>query len=312
MHRDHIRTWVAQHRHLVTMSSTPEGWYAINYTPRVTWRDLWSPEMELMRGVTVDRHFRIISAPFRKIYTYGVESRAPTVSDDAVCDVHRKWDGVPMAVSQHRGRFIITHMGHTQDQWTERFGQVIDQDRWHAVLSQWPNHTVWFEWVTDASITRDPPGIYCVARRENTWSSQHDQSADVLQAIADELGIQHTPRWSETFGELKHRANQDRTEGYVFRTADTTWAKLKTSWYLTQTFLHRWGASGLAQRLNNDNILATIDPQFKPLVLWIRARWSQYCAMTPDERIQWIAEEWDLNNFGHDVRCGSFRFFWWD
>ena len=192
------------------------------------------------------------------------------------------------------------------------FRDHIDTSRWQSVLSQWPDHTTWFEWVTHHSVTQDQPGIYCVARRANQWSSQHDQTGSTLDAIADELGIQHTPRWSEPFHSLKSRANRDQHEGFVFRTDHTTWCKLKTSWYLTQTFLHRWGTMKLSERLRSADIRATIDPQFRPLWRWISERWSDYVAMTPDQRIEWIAREWDMDSFGHDVRCGSFRFFWWD
>jgi len=82
MNKNELKKFVEDNPKLVSMRSAGDGIFVLKYKKTVFFDNLWNDYLEECRGTIVDAEFNIVSRPFTKIYNYGIESKAPVLSDD--------------------------------------------------------------------------------------------------------------------------------------------------------------------------------------------------------------------------------------
>ena len=113
MNKDELKEFVLANPKLVNMRSAGEGIYVLKYSKRVFYDNLWNDYLEECRGTIVDADFNVVSRPFTKIYNYGVEDKAPVLSDDTPVTAYRKVNGFMVAMTWYKDDILISTTGST-------------------------------------------------------------------------------------------------------------------------------------------------------------------------------------------------------
>ena len=234
----------------------------IKYKKEVFFKNLWTPFLEECRGLVVDKDFNIIQRPFQKIYNYGIEEFAPTIADDEIVTAVRKVNGFMVAVSEHKGRMIVSTTGSLDSDF------VTIAEKWVNTLhfpEGWlQDFTFLFECVdeSDPHIIDEEPGMYLLGVRDK-------QNGSLFQRGAFSMAMRghYTPAlYTCKFHEVKSSVKTTQHEGYVVYTSDGQATKIKSPHYLTKKFL---------MRKNMDKILSlkredVQDEEFWPLIRHIQ------------------------------------------
>ena len=95
-----LQSFVMNNPKLVTMKPCGgyPGLFILKYTRKVFYDSLWTDQLENCRGTIVNSNFDVVSRPFQKIYNYGIEDRAPVLSDDTRVVAFRKVNGFLTAI----------------------------------------------------------------------------------------------------------------------------------------------------------------------------------------------------------------------
>ena len=96
-----ITELLERNKHLITIKLRDfhgEQLKVVKYKRKVFYNNLWTPELELCRGLVLDTNDNIVALPFTKIYNYGVEANAPTFGRNhftAAVELHVNGNKVP-------------------------------------------------------------------------------------------------------------------------------------------------------------------------------------------------------------------------
>ncbi len=83
---------------LLKETSNPDL-FVLKYKREVFHKNRWNDFLEECRGTIIDRDFNVVALPFRKIYNFGVEERAPKISDNETIHWFRKVNGFMVAMT---------------------------------------------------------------------------------------------------------------------------------------------------------------------------------------------------------------------
>jgi len=295
MNKNELKKFVEDNPKLVSMRSAGDGIFVLKYKKTVFFDNLWNDYLEECRGTIVDAEFNIVSRPFTKIYNYGIESKAPVLSDDTQVTAYRKVNGFMVAVTMHEGKLLVSTTGSTENDYVEYAKEMMATHMplvdWEMVLgnSECRDLTFMFECVhpSDPHIIVEKPGMYILGYREKTWDSKVGYDYLTLAEMSSLLKCHLPISIVATMAELKVLAKECKHEGFVFYTEDGRSAKIKSPYYLTSKWVARNPRTDKLVNMQAD-IKKNLDEEYYPLVDAIRANIVEYTAMDEQARLAWV------------------------
>ena len=295
MFKDELKDYVANNSKLVNMRPAGEGIYVLKYKKTVFFDDLWNDYLEECRGTIVDADFNLITYPFTKIYNYGVEAKAPVLSDDTKVTAFRKVNGFMVAATWHNGDVLVSTTGSTDSPYVAMAKEMMLK---HMSWTDWQlafanddmrGMTFMFECVhpNDPHIIPEEAGMYILGYRENEWGSKIGHDPHMLIELSHMFNCFRPDSVTTNMARLKEMAKECRHEGYVFYTDDGVSAKIKSPWYLTSKWVARNPRTDKLVDMKND-IKKNLDEEYYPLVDAIRANIDEYTAMDEQARLAWV------------------------
>ena len=285
--KEELRKFVQENPKLVAMRPAGEGLYVLKYKKSVFYDNLWNDYLEECRGTIVDEDFNIVSYPFTKVYNYGVEAKAPVLSDDTVVDAYRKVNGFMVAVTWHGDDILVSTTGSTDSDFVAMAKEMIRPNlaRFRGVCEKHSTYTFMFECVhrNDPHIIPETEGMYYLGHRAKYWGSPVGVSKD----MASMFGCYGAEHMRVSMGELKKLVKGVRHEGFVFYTDDGVSSKIKSPWYLTSKWVARNPRTDKLVNMQND-IKKNLDEEYYPLVDAIRANIDEYTALDEQARLAWV------------------------
>lgn len=276
------------------------------YSKQVFWDKLWSQDPLLLkaRGLVLDLAGNVVAHPFDKVFNYGEEGAALEVPDDEEVLAVEKLNGFLGVVSPHphAKRLLPTTTGSFDSPFVGYINTYLPGPVAGRVLQYFHRNgplTLMFEVLhpEDPHIIEYAPemhGLWLIGARRLDWDAKVLPEEE-LDTLAAELGFRRPAVERMTFGEVKARTVESRTEGFMVRTADTQdyLCKLKTPYYLTTKFLGRLG-DGKAKFLfkNPQEFKRSVDEEFFPIVDWLAATYTvtEFLAMSEADRLTALRE----------------------
>ena len=280
---------------LVNMKEAGEGIYVLKYKKRVFYDNLWNEYIAECRGSIVDKDFNLVSYPFTKIYNYGIEKEAPVLADDTKVTAFRKVNGFMAAITWYNGDILVSTTGSTANDYVDYAKEMMLSHQswadWQLAFncSDMDGMTFMFECVhpNDPHIVPEKAGMYILGYRENTWRSKVEHNVSVLHDLRDAFNCYMPEYHKVTMAELKVMVKECRHEGFVFYTADSVSAKIKSPYYLTSKWVARNPRTDKLVDMNKD-IKQNLDEEYYPLVDAIRANIVEYTALDEQARLAWV------------------------
>ena len=290
MNNTELKSFVNNNSNLVSMKETSyPGVYVLKYKRKVFYDNLWNDFLEECRGTLVDADFNLISYPFTKVYNYGVEEKAPVLSDDTYVDAYRKVNGFMVAVTWYNGDILVSTTGSTDSDFVSMARELIEPniELYRKTCQLYDRYTFMFECChrNDPHIIPEQEGMYLLGLRSKVFGSPISVSPELNKSFGC-FDVEHVRC---TIATLKLLARHVRHEGFVFYTEDGISAKIKSPYYLTSKWVARNPRTDKLTNLNKD-IKHNLDEEYYPLVDAIRANVEEYTAMTEQQRLSWCRQ----------------------
>jgi hypothetical protein len=296
MNKDELKEFVLANPRLVNMRPAGDGIYVLKYRKAVFFDNLWNDFLEECRGTIVDEAFNVVSRPFTKIYNYGVEAKAPVLSDDTKVTAYRKANGFMVAMTWYKNDILVSTTGSTASDYVDYAKEMMLT---HACWADWQmavlgaqGHTLMFECVhkNDPHIVVEKPGMYFLGWRENAWNSRvHGFSSELVWKIfaEDTVKCHAVESYHMTVGELVAESKKVRHEGFVFYTQDGVSAKIKSPYYLTAKWVAR---NPRTDKLMTREFKEQIDEEYYGLLSHIRENIEPYTLLSEQDRLHFVRE----------------------
>jgi len=298
MRKEDLKKFVEDNPKLVSMRSAGDGIFVLKYKKTVFFDNLWNDYLEECRGTIVDKDFNIVSRPFTKIYNYGIEAKAPVLSDDVKVTAYRKVNGFMVAMTWYNNDVLVSTTGSTANDYVEYAKEMMQKHMpwtdWQMELKSAEGMTLMFECVhpSDPHIVPEDAGMYFLGCRENSWDSKVKMYGKDMADWSRDYAMSHLKcGYAEavhtTVGELVAMSKKVKHEGFVFYTEDGRSAKIKSPYYLTSKWVARNPRTDKLVNMQAD-IKKNLDEEYYPLVDAIRANIVEYTAMDEQARLAWV------------------------
>lgn len=293
-----LKKFVEENPKLVSMRPAGDGIFVLKYKKAVFFDNLWNDFLEECRGTIVDAEFNVVSRPFTKVYNYGIEAKAPVLSDNTKITAYRKVNGFMVAMTWHNDDILVSTTGSTSGDFVDMAKEMMLKEQpwqnWVSAISMNKGYTMMFECVhpNDPHIIPELAGMYFLGWRENSWDSKVFGYGPIVSTHWRNfaLGVLHC-KYPEVFyttvGELSIMTKTVKHEGFVFYTEDNLSSKIKSPYYLTSKWVARNPRTDKLVDLNKD-IKKNLDEEYYPLVDAIRANIVEYTAMDEQSRLAWV------------------------
>lgn len=296
MNQQALKQYVLDNPKLVKMRPAGDGIYILKYTKRVFYDDLFDDFIEVCRGTIVDEDYNVILRPFDKIYNFGIEKKAPTISDDTEVTAYRKANGFMVAMTWHKNDILVSTTGSTDSSYIDMAKEMMVKhmpwEKWQKEIHFCEGFTLMFECVhpNDPHIIVEEPGMYLIGYRENSWDSKvYMYSEDMIKwakgYALNILNCHYVEGIQTTMGNVKTLAKECKHEGFVIYTADHVSTKIKSPYYLTSKWVAR---NPRTDKLMTQGFKNNIDEEYYPLVDAIRENIEEYTAMDEQARLAWV------------------------
>lgn len=298
MNKDALQQFVKDNPSLVTMRESTDypGLYVLKYTRRVFYDALWNDFLEECRGTVVDKDFNVIVRPFQKIYNYGIEEKAPVLSDDTEVTAYRKVNGFLISMTWHNGDILVSTTGSLNNDYTAMARELMlthqSYEDWQMAICSAKGMTLMFECChkNDPHIVVENEGLYFLGVRENSWDSKVkmfglDMACRSRNYALSQLKCGYAESYHVTLGELKAMSAKALHEGFVFYSKDGVSAKIKTPYYLTSKWVAR---NPRTDKLLTPGFKEQIDEEYYPLLAAIRENIVEYSALDEQGRLAWV------------------------
>jgi hypothetical protein len=296
MNKDELKDFVLANPKLVSMKSAGDGIFVLKYSKRVFYDNLWNDFLEECRGTIVDKDFNVVSRPFTKIYNYGIEAKAPKLSDNTLVTAYRKVNGFMCAMTWWNDDILVSTTGSTQNDYVDYAREMMLKHQcwadWQMEILAAKGMTLMFECVhpSDPHIVPEDAGMYFLGYRENTWDSKIKMYGVAVSNWAQNyamscLKCHYVESYVLPLSELVAKSKSCTSEGYVFYTKDGVSAKIKSPYYLTSKWVAR---NPKTEKLLTKEFKEQIDEEYYPLLLAIQQNIVEYTAMNEQERLAWV------------------------
>jgi hypothetical protein len=301
-----LADYVANNPRLVIVKDIGNGLQLLKYHRRVFYDNLWNRYLEECRGTIVDSEYNPVTYPFKKIFNYGIENRAPRIAGTAPVVAYRKVNGFMAALTWYQDDILVSTTGSINSIYVERAREMMllhgDWAHWCSTVGRLQGHTLLFEVVhpDDPHIIPETAGMYFLGYRRNDWGSTLDGygGGSEWQQIGAELGCHPVQQWMTTLRELVDSVAHCKHEGWVFYTADGVSSKLKSPYYLINKWLARNPDVG---RIMQPGYKQSVDEEYHGLVDHVRANIDQYAALDEQQRLAWIRQYFLTQTAGDDI-----------
>lgn len=267
-------------------SKTYPELFVLKYKKNVFYNNLWNDYLEYCRGTVIDAEYNIVSKPFKKIYNYGIEERAPTLSNSTVVDAYCKVNGFMAAITWHKDKILISTTGSLD---SEFVGFVKDHvtNNIEEVCKQNSHLTFLFECVhkNDPHIIPEEEGLHLLGYNNKIWEYDESIDPEQLSFFAAQMKCKLPIHMKTDVGHLKELAKTTKTEGFVAYTECGKAFKIKSPYYLLKKLLAR---SKNLSKLANPAIKEIMPEEFYPLVDEIQKDVTIFMEKTEQERLTWI------------------------
>lgn len=287
MNKEDLKNFVNNNPSLVSMKPAGDGIFVLKYKKKVFFDDLWNEYLEECRGTIVDADFNLVTYPFRKIYNYGVEKKAPVLDKDTQVTAYRKVNGFMVAVTWYNNKLLVSTTGSTDSDFVAMACELINDTRYAEVCSKYDRYTFMFEAChpNDPHIVPEETGMYLLGYRTKEWDSE--VLCIDLENMATEFGCFVPTQYKMSIGELQKLVKTVRHEGFVFYCDNGVSAKIKSPYYLTSKWVARNPRTDKIVDMKND-IKKNIDEEYYNLIDAIRANIVEYTAMDEQARLAWV------------------------
>jgi RNA ligase len=296
MMQKRLKQFVQDNPKLVTMRECGDGIFVLKYKKTVFFDNLWNEYLEECRGTIVDADFNVVSRPFTKIYNYGVEAKAPVLSDDTPVTAYRKVNGFMVAMTWYQGDILVSTTGSTDNDYIDMARELMLKHQpyadWQMELLGAEGLTLMFECChrNDPHIVVENEGLYFLGARENAWDSKVKMYGKDMADWARDYALSHLKcGYSEavhvTMAELKEMSAQVQHEGFVFYTEDGVSAKIKSPYYLTSKWVAR---NPRTDKLLTKEFKEQIDEEYYGLLTHIRENIDAYTLLSEQDRLAFV------------------------
>lgn len=275
-----LKEFAQAHPHLVMqkISNRHPDLFIVKYRNKVFYDNLWTPELQEMRGLVVDGDWNVIARPFTKVFNR-FENNTDIPLDEEVIAV-RKVNGFLGCITLHKtyGTIVSTTGSLDSD-----FVKLAEKHLLPLVNRHWEYDTTYmFEIVDpeDPHIIHETEGAYLIgARIVSAGCSYTESELDAIHYLRQAM----RPDWYRVpFGKVVEMTNRCQHEGFMVYGKETT-LKIKSPYYLAKKLFMRVRTENI-----NDTWLAKaktwIDEEYYPLVDHISANREQFAVLTPPER----------------------------
>lgn len=276
-------------------TSNPEL-FVLKYRRNVFYKNRWNDFLEECRGTIIDKDFNVVSLPFRKIYNFGVEERAPKIADDETIHWFRKINGFMVAMTWYNGDVLVSTTGSIDSDFVALAKKYLTADiKEHIQLYQ--GFTFMFECCdpSDPHIVEEKSGLYLIGLRRHNgelmtpWMIKHGS------VVAHYMGVFAPEYGTCTMGELRQMVRGVDHEGFVIYTDDGRSTKIKSKHYLTKKLFMR----GNIDRLFEKNVKSRIDEEYFPLVDFINENREKFQILDEMQRRE-VIEDFLQNQTNYD------------
>jgi hypothetical protein len=287
---------------LVTRRESTEypGLFTLKYKREVFYKGLWNDYLTFCRGAVVDKDYNLVIRPMPKMFNYGIEKDAPTVTPDTTVQAVRKINGFMATLGIYQNQLIVSTTGSLDSDYVKMAREKIDkQININKLLPylEAANSTISVEIVheNDPHIISEVPGVYYLRENYNDYASPN-QLNNRWEFIDygdhfKERGFFCPLRFKTTLEDLITKVKTVDHEGFVFYTVEGACSKLKSPYYLVNKFLAR---SKKEKVLNKSNI----DEEFYPLIDAIECN-PDYFSLSEQTKLDFLKEFYHDNYLVH-------------
>jgi hypothetical protein len=281
----YLRNFVEQNPKLVTCKESTRypGLYVLKYHRKVFYDNLWTEELQEMRGLVIDGDYNIVVYPFTKIFNRH-ENNTDIDRDEEVTSV-RKVNGFMAAVTHDlKYGFLISTTGSLDSEFVDIADKHVGHLRNEGIV---PNVTFLFEICdpTDPHIIPEEAGAYLIGARDTNTGEMYAEA--VLDNAAILLNVKR-PEWKQCrFSDVVEEAKTCKHEGFVVHGKNLT-LKIKSPYYLSQKFLARMSDKKLMERIENGSARQILDEEYYPLLDYVELNKSEFASMDEQARLEFM------------------------
>ena len=282
-----FKTLYEQNKKNVKLKATSNpDLFVLKYDRKVFYKNLWNDFLEECRGTVVDKDFNIVSLPFRKIYNFGVEDKAPKIRDDETIHWFRKINGFMVAMTWYNDDVLVSTTGSIDSDFVQIAKKYLTDDIRNAI-KMYHGCTFMFECCdpSDPHIVHEEPGLYLIGiRRISDGVLLTELYSNLGALIAINMNVFFPESGICTMGELRKMVKGVDHEGFVIYTEDGRSTKIKSKHYLIKKMFMR----GNVEKLLDNNAKGLVEEEFYPLCDAIKANREEFSALDEFQRREWI------------------------
>lgn len=282
----HLKEYAEQNPELVSVRTSLRypNLRVVKYKNKVFYRNLWTPELQEMRGLIVDENWGVRVRPFTKIFNRG-ERKTDFDFGTWVCAT-RKINGFMACLTKDEDYgYIISTTGSLDSPYVALAEKYLNPLKTHGLIN---GVTYIFEIVdpSDPHIIDEEQGAYLIGAR--TVCSRIDLLQCDLDLIAQGFGVKR-PEWKLCyFGEVVNESKSCRHEGFVvYDPSSQRSLKLKSPYYLTKKFFARASDSKFTPEWFHNN-RETFEEEYFPLFDNISDNMAHFQGLDQESRKAYI------------------------
>jgi hypothetical protein len=255
--------------------------FVVKYKNKVFYDNLWTPELQELRGLVIDKDWNVVVRPFSKIFNR-FENGADIPGDEKVITV-RKINGFLGCVTYDMKYGLIVSTTGSLD---SPFAVLAETHLKRFANLLLPDITYLFEIVdeSDPHIIKERLGAYLIGIRiistgKMVAEEDLDKFSENLNCLRPEWGVR-------TFNDVLKDVQLCRHEGYVVY-GKTVTLKLKSPFYLVKKLFSRVNP----EKINNqwlDTAKTWIDEEYYPVVDKIRSDMTYFTTLSPADRREYV------------------------
>lgn len=281
MDKKRLKEFVENNPKLVRMKASGEypDLFVLKYNNKVFYKNLWTKELQEMRGLVIDHDWNIVAYPFTKIFNHN-ENGTTLPLDEEVVAVQKINGFMAAATLDPVHGLLISTTGTLDSDYAKLARRHLeDIDFGHG-------KTYIFEIVdaSDPHIIPEEEGRYLLGVRDlSTYKMANEKTLDLM---AEQHPNIKRPYWfTGTFETVLDRMKDCRHEGYVVY-GQTDTLKLKSPYYLAKKFFARRNMDTLLK----PNAKRYIDEEYYDLYDHITDNIEEFTKLNEQERLHYVEQ----------------------